>query len=103
MILLSRLNKRARVQRHVEVFSVEVAAFFPLVMSFAILMSKRMRSTVKAWSVTGLLLFSCVDLLSLWMSIDRFVFGGLVLVSTALLVVAFEVNRRHSKHSVHGK
>lgn len=29
-----------------------------LVMSFAILMGERMRSTVKAWSVTGLLLFS---------------------------------------------
>ena len=76
---------------------MEVAAFFPLVMSLAILTSKRMRSIVKVWSVTGLLLFSCVDLLALGMSIDRFVFGGLVLVSTALLVVAFEVNRRHTR------
>ncbi len=76
---------------------MEVAAFFPLVMSLAILTSKRMRSIVKVWSVTGLLLFSCVDLLALGMSIDRFVFGGLVLVSTALLVVAFEVNRRRTR------
>jgi len=49
------------------------------------------------------MLLSCVELLSIWISIYRFVLGGLILLSTALLVVAFEVNRRHSKHSIHGK
>ncbi|MHB1684350.1 MAG: hypothetical protein ACYCYO_16235, partial [Bacilli bacterium] len=64
---------------------MEVMAVLLLVMSFAILMNKRLHSPVKAWSVAGLMLLSCVELLSIWISIDRFVFGGLILVSTALL------------------
>ena len=82
---------------------MEAVALLLVIESFVILVSKRLRSSVKMWSVTGLVLLSCVEWLSSWVSIDKFVFAGVVLASAALTVIAFEANQRHGKYSMRGK
>ncbi len=82
---------------------MELVALLLLIESFVILVSKRIRSSVKVWSVTGLVLLSCVELLSSWVSIGGLVFAGVVLASAVLTVIAFETNQRHSKHGMREK